>query len=57
MSTVVIRTEGLGKQYRRGIQATSGLLRDSLGKALSSPSRLFRRESIEKFWVLRNISM
>ena len=57
MSRVTIRTEGLGKEYRRGVQATSGLLRDSLAQAFSSPSRFLRRKSTEKFWVLRNISV
>jgi lipopolysaccharide transport system ATP-binding protein len=57
MSRVVIHTEGLGKEYRRGMQATSGLLRDNIARALSSPSFLFRRKSTEKFWVLRNIGL
>jgi len=57
MSRVAIRTEGLGKQYRHGIQATSGLLRDTLAKALSSPSLLFRGRPAGKFWVLRNIGL
>jgi len=57
MSRIVIRTEGLGKEYRRGVKATSGLLRDSIARAFSSPSRFFRRKSTEKFWVLQNIDL
>ena len=57
MSHVAIRAEGLGKQYRRGTQVISGLLRDTLAKVLSSPAQLFRGEPAEKFWVLRNISI
>ena len=57
MSRIVIRAEGLGKEYRRGLQATSGLLRDSIARAFSFPSRFFRNKSTEKFWVLRNIGL
>jgi lipopolysaccharide transport system ATP-binding protein len=57
MSKVVIRTEKLGKEYRRGSRATNGLLRDALVKRLSSPSNFFRRERVEKFWALRDVSL
>ena len=53
----VIQTEGLGKEYRRGRAATSGLLRDSIVKALRSPASLLRRSNAEKFWALRSISL
>ena len=57
MSNVAIRTEGLGKQYRRGPRATSGLLRDTLSRAFSSPTSFFRRGRVETFWALRNVSL
>jgi lipopolysaccharide transport system ATP-binding protein len=56
MSKVVIRMEGLGKRYRRGVRATSGLLRDALAKGFSSPGTFFRRSRAENFWALRNVS-
>lgn len=57
MSVVAIRTEGLGKEYRRGRQATTGLLRDTLVKMFSPTTGFFRRKPVDKFWSLRNISL
>jgi lipopolysaccharide transport system ATP-binding protein len=57
MSKVAIRTEGLGKQYRRGSHAASGLLRDALARRFSSPSAFFRRAPVDTFWALRNVSL
>jgi homopolymeric O-antigen transport system ATP-binding protein len=57
MNKVVIRAEGLGKQYRRGPRATSGLLRDALSSAFSSPSSFFNRPRPESFWALRNVCL
>ena len=57
MNKVVIRTEGLGKEYRRGPTGANGLLRDALVKRFSSLSTVFRREREEKFWALRNVSV
>jgi lipopolysaccharide transport system ATP-binding protein len=57
MSRVVIRTAGLGKEYRRGQLRASGLLRDTLARAISSPTIFFRRKPVEKFWALRNVSL
>jgi lipopolysaccharide transport system ATP-binding protein len=57
MKKVVICTEGLGKEYRRGRQATSGLLRDTLARVFSSPADFFRRKPVDKFWSLRNVSL
>jgi lipopolysaccharide transport system ATP-binding protein len=57
MTTAVIHTHALGKEYRRGLGASSGLLRESLTKVLRSPSSVFRRERLEKFWALRGVSM
>ncbi len=56
MSNVAIHTKGLGKEYRRGPRATSGLLRDTLARAFSSPGSFFRRAPAEKFWALRDVS-
>jgi lipopolysaccharide transport system ATP-binding protein len=49
--------DALGKEYRRGLGRPSGLLRDTLAKAMRSPASLFRRELTEKFWALRNMSL
>ena len=57
MTTVAIHTEGIGKEYRRGSVATSGLLRDVLAKSLRSPATLFQSGRLEKFWALKNISL
>jgi lipopolysaccharide transport system ATP-binding protein len=57
MTTTVIQTDSLGKEYRRGSGGSSGLLRDTLAKAMRSPASLFRRERAEKFWALRNVSL
>lgn len=57
MSNVAIRTDRLGKQYRRAQRATSGLLRDSLTRAFTSPASLFRRTADETFWALRDIDI
>ena len=57
MSSCAITAEGLSKRYRRGVAATSGLLRDSLARALRAPHRLFRPERVEKFWALKDVSL
>src|ERR1700751_2877216 len=57
MTTPVIQTDSLGKEYRRGSVGSNGLLRDRLGKAMRSPASLFRRERAEKIWALRNVSL
>ena len=57
MSKIAIRTDELGKEYSRGARAASGLLRDSLTRAFSSPTSFFRRARPEKFWALRNVSL
>jgi lipopolysaccharide transport system ATP-binding protein len=57
MSTPVIQTVGIGKRYRRGLQASSGLLRDSIARAFRSPLSVFRRASHETFWALKDISL
>ncbi|HKM83050.1 MAG TPA: ABC transporter ATP-binding protein [Candidatus Acidoferrum sp.] len=57
MSHPVIQAEGLGKRYRRGLQASRGLLRDSLARTLRSPLSVFRRANQETFWALKDVSL
>lgn len=59
MSTIAIRTEKLGKQYRIGVPAVRyQTLRESLGERLSAPARRLRSDSNEhgKIWALRDVS-
>ena len=56
MNTVVIHGEGLGKKYRRGLQADSGL-RHSLERMIRSPFSVFRRSREEEFWALKDVSL
>jgi lipopolysaccharide transport system ATP-binding protein len=57
MSTVVIRTEGLGKRYHRGSLQQSPLLRDHLSRIVKSPLSVFRRPKDEIFWALKDVSL
>lgn len=57
MNTVVIRGEGLGKRYRRGLVQSSGLLRESIGRALKSPLGSMRKQKLETFWALKDVSL
>jgi len=57
MSSVVIRSDGLGKRYHRGAVQQSSLLRDHLGRFLKSPLSLFRRPKEETFWALKDIAL
>jgi lipopolysaccharide transport system ATP-binding protein len=52
----VIHGEGLGKQYRRGLQVEGGL-RHSLEAFLRSPLSIFRRAKDETFWALKDVSL
>jgi lipopolysaccharide transport system ATP-binding protein len=56
MSTAVIRGEGLGKRYQRGVATEPGL-RHVLEKFLKSPLKAFHREKAETFWALRDVSL
>lgn len=56
MSRPVIRSVGIGKQYRRGLGVSRGLLRDVLARSMRSPLSVFRRATEEPFWALRNVS-
>src|SRR5215475_2823947 len=55
--SVVIRAEGLGKRYRRGVVESNGLLRESLGRALRSPLRGLQRRKQEEFWALKDVAL
>jgi lipopolysaccharide transport system ATP-binding protein len=57
MSSVVIQAEGLGKRYRRGLQAASGMLRDTLTNFVRSPLAVLRRPQHETFWALEDVSL
>ena len=56
MSTVVIRGEGLGKRYRRGLQVDDGL-RHALEDFVRSPIASLRRKKEETFWALKDVSL
>jgi len=56
MTTAVIHGEGLGKEYRRGLQADPGL-RHALERMVRSPLAVFRRPKDEMFWALKDVSL
>jgi lipopolysaccharide transport system ATP-binding protein len=55
--TVVIRGEGLGKRYRRGMVESSGTLRESLARFLQAPFASLRGPEQEEFWALRDVDL
>ena len=57
MSDVVIRAEGLGKRYRRGLGGPPETLRDALTRIVGSPLAAMRRPSQEYFWALRDVGL
>ena len=57
MSDIVIRAEGLGKRYRRGLTGPPETLRDVLTRVVSSPLAAMRRPSQEYFWALRDVGL
>lgn len=57
MSTAVIRAEGLGKRYRRGMAETRGTLRDALTNFARAPLAVLRRPKQEVFWALKDVSL
>jgi lipopolysaccharide transport system ATP-binding protein len=57
MSALAIQAKGIGKRYRRGALAPSGLLRDTLAGAFRSPGKIFRRDQFETFWALKDVSL
>jgi lipopolysaccharide transport system ATP-binding protein len=54
---MVIQTEGLGKRYRRGLQASPETLRDTLTNFVRSPLAVLRRPQHETFWALEDVSL
>lgn len=56
MSRAVIRGEGLGKRYRRGVSVDPGL-RHALERFVRSPLGAFRREKHDTFWALKDVSL
>src|SRR5712692_5738022 len=56
MTTAVIHGEGLGKEYRRGLQAEGGL-RHALEDFVRSPLASLRRKKEEMFWALKDVSL
>ncbi len=56
MSAAVIRGEGLGKRYKRGLAADPGL-RHALERLVKSPMAAFRRKKDESFWALKDASL
>src|SRR5947207_15261632 len=52
----VIRAEGLGKKYRRGLQVDDGL-RHALEDIVRSPIATLRRKKEETFWALKGVSL
>src|SRR6202030_1681184 len=57
MSDVVIRAEGLGKRYRRGLTGPPETLRDALTRVIGSPLAAMRRPTREHFWALRDVGV
>src|ERR1700736_2656422 len=57
MSDIVIRAEGLGKRYRRGLTGPPETLRDVLTRVISSPLEAMRRPTQEYFWALRDVGL
>src|ERR1700676_4597814 len=57
MSDIVIRAEGLGKRYRRGLTGPPETLRDALTRVIGSPLAAMRRPTQEHFWALRDVGL
>ena len=55
-SAAVIRAEGLGKRYRRNAVIQEGL-RHALSRTLKAPLAAFKREPMEEFWALKDVSL
>jgi lipopolysaccharide transport system ATP-binding protein len=56
VTAAVIRGEGLGKRYRRGLTADPGL-RHALERFVKSPLGALRRKKDETFWALKDVSL
>jgi lipopolysaccharide transport system ATP-binding protein len=57
MNSIVIRAEGLGKQYQVGERERYLALRDVLMRTLRSPLNFFRPAHSELMWALRDVSL
>jgi len=57
MPDVVIRAQGLGKRYRRGLTGPPETLRDALTRVITSPLAAMRRPTQEHFWALRDVGL
>src|ERR1700724_816207 len=57
MSDIVIRAEGLGKRYLRGLTGPPETLRDVLTRVFSSPLAAMSRPSQEYFWAVRDVGL
>src|ERR1700686_4595413 len=57
MSDIVIRAEGLGKRYRRGLTGPPETLRDALTRVIKSPLAAMRRPTQEYFWALKDVGL
>jgi ABC-type polysaccharide/polyol phosphate transport system ATPase subunit len=55
-TATAIQGEGLGKEYRRGLQADPGL-RHALERMVRNPLSVFRRPKDETFWALKDVSL
>jgi hypothetical protein len=53
--TTVIKAEGLGKRYRRGVPVDTGL-RHALERFVRSPLSALRGARPEMFWALKDVS-
>jgi len=57
MSPIVIRAEGLGKQYRVGERERYLALRDVLTRVVRSPLKFLRPAESELMWAIRDVSL
>jgi lipopolysaccharide transport system ATP-binding protein len=56
VSKAVIRGEGLGKKYKRGLTVDTGL-RHALDRFVRSPLSAFGWQKAETFWALKDVSL
>jgi lipopolysaccharide transport system ATP-binding protein len=55
--SAVIHAEGLGKRYRRGVQESRGMLRDTLTNFVRAPFAVLRQPKQESFWALEDVAL
>jgi lipopolysaccharide transport system ATP-binding protein len=56
MSSSVIEISNLSKRYRIGVKQNYYALRDSIAQFITQPFSLFKRDSGNDFWALKDIS-